>query len=181
MSLFVSTTGTDVEVPELGISIIHPTTDQDLLGQFSSDEISKAFSLTAAIVSGALVWRKIAAGVIQTPSNYDSDWAEVAELNTGTGVSADRIVTFKDLLTTTTLSKSGRIAAGGFTGTPRKATVTFATAFPNTNYTITVLGADGRSFIYESKLAASFVINAQANAALSGEVHWQAQADGESV
>jgi len=177
MSLFVSTTGTDVEVPELGISIIHPTTDQDLLDQFSSDEISKAFSLTAAIVSGALVWRKIAAGVIQTPSSYDSDWAEVAELNTGTGSSADRVVTFKNLITT----KAGRIAAGGFTGNPRKATVTFATAFPNTNYTITVLGADGRSFIYESKLAASFVINTQANAALSGEVHWQAQADGESV
>jgi len=79
------------------------------------------------------------------------------------------------------LTKSGRVAAGSFAGNPKKATVTFGVAFPNTNYNVTVTGADGRSWIYESKLVGSFVINTQANAVLTGEVHWQAQADGESL
>lgn len=79
------------------------------------------------------------------------------------------------------LIKTGRVAAATFTGTPRKATVTLGTAFPNTNYNVTVTGSDGRSWIIESKLAGSFVINSQANTALTGEVGWQAIQDGETV
>ena len=79
------------------------------------------------------------------------------------------------------LVKAGRIAAGSFAGNPKKATVTFATVFPSAAYTISLIGADGRTFIYETKAAGSFVINSQANAALTGEVHWQAIQDGESV
>lgn len=77
--------------------------------------------------------------------------------------------------------KSGRLANTAFTGTPRTATVTLGTAFPNTNYTIQISGTDVRSWSWESKLAGSFVINSNANQALTGEVHWFAISDGESV
>jgi hypothetical protein len=78
--------------------------------------------------------------------------------------------------------KAGIVLAAAFAGNPKKATVTFATPFPSSNYTITILGtADSRGWTYESKLAGSFVINANASAALSGEVSWQAIMVGESV
>lgn len=77
--------------------------------------------------------------------------------------------------------KSGVIPAASFTGTPRKATLTFGTAFPNTNYQVVVLGADGRFWSYESQLAASIVLNSNAAAALTGPVFWIAMNTGESV
>lgn len=75
--------------------------------------------------------------------------------------------------------KSGRVEFGSFSGNPKKSTVTFTTAFPNTNYNVNITGADGRTWVIENKLAGSFVINSQANQALTGDVHWKAQLDGE--
>ena len=78
------------------------------------------------------------------------------------------------------LYKAGSVAAVSFTGTPRVATVTLGTAFPSTSYAVTVTGTDGRSWKITNILAGSFVINSQANAALTGPVYWQAIFIGES-
>lgn len=77
--------------------------------------------------------------------------------------------------------KAGTVAAGSFTGNPKKATVTFAAAFPDTNYAIVITGADARSWTWESKAAGSFVINANANAALTGNTDWIAIYNGETL
>jgi hypothetical protein len=76
--------------------------------------------------------------------------------------------------------KAGVVSSGTFTGSPKKATVTFTTAFPSTSYAISIAGTDARYFTYESLLAGSFVISANANQALTGNVHWQAIATGEA-
>lgn len=180
MGLYVSTTGTNVIITELGITLTHPTTDYDLSGQFSAEEIRGATSLTSSIGSGVLTWKKTSGGPTEAAADYDPDWMEAEELNLGSGASADRVVTFKDLPSLAAIKiKAGRVLAGTFAGNPKKATVTFTTAFPSTNYTVNVTGADARSWTIESKAAGSFVINANANAALTGEVMWQAQIDGE--
>lgn len=94
MGLFVTTTGTDVSVPELGITIVHPTTDFNVTGQFSAEEIKGAASLTTAIQNGTLIWRRVAAGANQVAADYDSDFAEVEELSAGAGSSVnDTLVT----------------------------------------------------------------------------------------
>lgn len=77
--------------------------------------------------------------------------------------------------------KAGRVASGTFAGSPKKATVTFTTAFPSANYAVTITGADARVFTIESKVAGSFVINANANTALTGDVNWVAFLDGEQA
>jgi hypothetical protein len=77
------------------------------------------------------------------------------------------------------ITKNNAIANTSFTGTPRKATVTFTTAFPNTNYSVVITGEDLRSWTIESKLAGSFVINTNSNAALTGATYWQATSYGE--
>jgi len=86
-----------------------------------------------------------------------------------------------DGISGTRIFKAGGIAGASFTGAPRKATVTFGTAFPNTNYSIHITGANSRSWSWESKTVNGFVINANANAALSGEVTWTCTSYGETV
>jgi len=77
-------------------------------------------------------------------------------------------------------NKAGTVAAGSFAGSPKKFTVTFGVAFASAAYAISITGTDARTFTWESKLAGSFVINTNANTALTGNVDWQAVVTGES-
>jgi hypothetical protein len=75
--------------------------------------------------------------------------------------------------------KHGTVAAGSFSGNPKKYTVTFATAFADTSYAVNLTGLDSRIWTIESVAAGSFVINTNANTALTGNVHWHAGKIGE--
>jgi len=176
MGLFVSTTGVDVSIPELGIVILDPTVDFDLPAQFSAEEIQHAKTLTDRILDGTLVWRKVAAGAVQTPSNYDPEYYEISEENTGTGRYEDRSPVFGDLLK----DKSGRVLPASFAGNPKKAAVVFASAFPDNNYAVNITGLDGRVWLPEAVLLGGFVINSQANLAPIQIVYWTAIYQGES-
>ena len=79
------------------------------------------------------------------------------------------------------VTKAGSVVNTSFTGNPKKATVTFSTAFANTNYAITVTGEDARSWTVENKVAGSFVISANSNTALAGTTYWIATAYGETT
>lgn len=105
--------------------------------------------------------------------------ANATQLVSGFFSSADK--TKFDGISGARIVKSGVISAASFTGAPRKATITFGTAFLNANYSVMVLGGNARSWSFESKVAASVVINANANAALSQDVLWIALDHGESV
>lgn len=74
--------------------------------------------------------------------------------------------------------KAGVVASGSFTGNPKKATVTFTTAFATTGYSITITGVNARTWTYESKTTGGFTINANANANLTGDVSWKAAQSG---
>lgn len=77
-------------------------------------------------------------------------------------------------------TKSNAIANTSFTGNPKKATVTYTTAFPNTNYGITITGDDARSWTIESKATTGFTINSNSNIGLAGTTYWHAIAYGEA-
>lgn len=78
--------------------------------------------------------------------------------------------------------KAGSVAAASFTGTPRKATITFATAFPDGNYRVAAIGQDGRVWSVDAgRTASSFVLNSNSNTALTGPVDWIAIYDGETL
>jgi hypothetical protein len=77
-------------------------------------------------------------------------------------------------------TKAGSVANTTFAGNPKKATVTFSTAFSNTSYAIVITGEDARSWTIESKVAGSFVINANSNTSLAGTTYWIATAYGET-
>lgn len=73
--------------------------------------------------------------------------------------------------------KSGVVLSTSFTGNPKKATVTFSSAFA-ADYSIKMAGRDARTWTYENKTSSGFTINANANTALTGEVSWEAAAIG---
>jgi hypothetical protein len=69
--------------------------------------------------------------------------------------------------TTGASSKSGLVSLGSFSGDPKKASVTFATAYPDTSYVIVLSSStDGTRSICpatESKTASGFTINLHTN------------------
>jgi hypothetical protein len=71
-------------------------------------------------------------------------------------------------------TKSGIVAAGSFSGNPKKYTVVFGTNFSDTNYSILIDGIDARSWTYEVKTVSGFIIDANANQTLTSEVSWHA-------
>jgi hypothetical protein len=83
--------------------------------------------------------------------------------------------------------KAGRVLNASFSGTPRKATVTFGTAFADANYAVTctpVTGVSGAGYTIriESQTAAGFTIN-MGTSSITGmiQVNWAAIKDGEST
>jgi hypothetical protein len=79
-----------------------------------------------------------------------------------------------------TSNKTGKLIPGDFAGNPKKATVTFITAYPNTSYGIvlSVSTANDRSFVasYENKLVGGFTVNLGTNnIANLAEVSWETE------
>jgi hypothetical protein len=65
------------------------------------------------------------------------------------------------------------VLATAFAGNPLKATVTFTTSLPSTNYSITISSADVRVWTFSNRTTAGFVINSNSAQSLTGEVAWQ--------
>jgi hypothetical protein len=84
-------------------------------------------------------------------------------------------------------TKSGKVLAASFGSNPKKATITFATAFADANYSVTltpVISVNGTTYApnIESQTAAGFVINMGANNIGSLiQVNWTAVKNGESA
>ena len=77
-------------------------------------------------------------------------------------------------------TKAGSIAYTAFGGTPYSASVTFSTAFPNTNFAVVITGEDARIWTIESKTASGFTVNSNSNTAVTGTAYWTCTAYGEN-
>lgn len=80
------------------------------------------------------------------------------------------------------VTKAGVVVGADFSGSPKIAAVTFATAFTDSTYVISICGTDGRTYTYdyETKTPTGFIINSNAAAVILGEVSWVAMASGET-
>jgi Protein of unknown function (DUF2793) len=117
---------------------------------------------------------------INTSNN--SEWVAIS-VATGAAV-------WKETTDSATLlqSKSGKVLMATFTGTPKKATVTFTTPFADANYSATVtpvITTSGTLYTpnIESQLAGSFIINMGTGSGLGSlvQVNWSAIKNGESA
>ncbi len=76
--------------------------------------------------------------------------------------------------------KSGIVAFGSFSGSPKKATVTFGAAFADANYSISIIGINNRVWTVESVVAGSFIINSNSGTAPTGNTYWTCVKNGEN-
>lgn len=157
MSLFVSTVSSNVVVPELGITLTHPTVNFQVDAQFSSEEIKKANSLTYAIQAGTLTWKYTSTGTIQNATSYDADTVEIEQEKTGYGI--DTVAAYTLAATTISL-KIGDNDRLFFSGTVVGQIINLPIAtgaplgleysiFNNGNKSITVNNQDG-TFLFTS-------------------------------
>jgi len=79
------------------------------------------------------------------------------------------------------LIKAGVISASLFSGNPLSVTASFVIPFANTNYAVTIIGGDNRSWTAEFISASNFTISSNSNQALTDYVRWTAIGTGESV
>lgn len=77
-------------------------------------------------------------------------------------------------------TRSGVVAPGDFSGSPKTATVTFSTALPTSNYSISISSEDSRFWTFENKTEHGFTINANADASLISSVTYIAIEHGEN-
>jgi hypothetical protein len=119
---------------------------------------------TATIIGNALISNATAANAVSASYALTASFA----LNGGGGGGGLQ-------------TKAGSVANSSFGGSPLSASIIFSTAFPNTNYAITVTGEDARSWTIENKLSGSFIINSNSSVGLTGNTYWTATAYGESA
>ena len=145
MGLFISTTGTNVSIPELGITFVNPTSLFQVDLQFSSDEVRAATSLTTAINSGSLAWRKVGSGAAEVPSSYDPDFLNTEQEALGPGDPLDVSPRWRDFnaleafeSANTTKNNNTFSQMGGMTITPPEAgsyQVLFSTSLSSSSNT----------------------------------------------
>ena len=161
------------------------------LGGITGDhELDSVTSHTAFNTNGDIIVTNSGAELrcknVSVQGTLDNSIAGTVNLDSGcffnatTGTITDRV--FGHAL----LQKAGTVVAASFTGSPRTATVTFATAFLDANYAVSLVPAvsvSGKKFApqIESKVAGSFVIDLGTNKVTDLiSVEWIAMAHGES-
>ena len=75
-------------------------------------------------------------------------------------------------VTSSTTAKSGIVSNTTWTGSPLNYQVVFTSAFPNTNYSVTVTGGDARVWTIESVTVNGFIINSNSNTGLLYPTYW---------
>ena len=75
-------------------------------------------------------------------------------------------------VTSSTTAKSDVVSNSTWTGTPLNYQVIFTSAFPNTNYSVTVTGGDARVWTVESVTVNGFIINSNSNTGLLYSTYW---------
>ena len=68
--------------------------------------------------------------------------------------------------------KAGTVRGPQFTGNPKTYIVTFTTPYSSIFYSINITGESNRSYTFESKTSAGFVINTNANSSFTDFVDW---------
>jgi hypothetical protein len=91
------------------------------------------------------------------------------------GLDPKEVVNVEYILAVTGVSLSGKVLNTAFSGSPKKVTITLTPALPTTNYSVAISGVDVRAWTVESQTLNNFIINANANLGLTGDVRWQLQ------
>jgi hypothetical protein len=135
----------------------------------ASYSVSSSYAGTASVLIGSINNATYAVSASWASSSISSTSASYASASTSASY-------YK----MTPAIKSGKLINTAFVGSPLTCSYTFSSSYPNTNYSVAIIGGDNRAWTLEQVSASSFTISTNSTVALTDYVYWISMATGES-
>jgi hypothetical protein len=169
-----------ITFPATGINATYTVGVNDYLIDITGNTITVTLPTAVGVNGKNYVIKNRGTGVVTvaTTSSQTIDGANSKSLNNNDGIEIISdgsnwiIAAGTGTATSSTTAKSGIVSNTTWTGTPLNYQVSFTSAFPNTNYSVTVTGGDARSWTVESVTVNGFIINSNSNTGLLYPTYW---------
>jgi hypothetical protein len=169
-----------ITFPSTGVTSSYLIKENDYLIDVTGNTVTVTLPTAVGINGKNYVVKNSGTGVVtvNTTSGQTIDNSESKTLsyNDSLEINSDGtnwiVVAGVGSVVNSTTTKSGVVSNSTFTGTPLNYQVVFTSAFPNTNYSVTVTGGDGRVWTVESVTVNGFIINSNSNTGLLYPTYW---------
>jgi len=169
-----------VTFPATGINTTYTVGVNDYLVDITGNTITVTLPTAIGVNGKNYVIKNRGMGVVTvaTTSSQTIDGANSKSLNNNDGIEIISdgsnwiIAAGTGTVTSSTTAKSGIVSNSTWTGTPLNYQVSFTSAFPSSNYSVTVTGGDARVWTVESVTVNGFIINSNSNTGLLYPTYW---------
>jgi hypothetical protein len=169
-----------ITYPLTGINESYSVGENDYLIDVTGNTITVTLPTAVGVNGKNYVIKNRGTGVVTvaTTSSQTIDGVNTKTLNNNDSIEVISdgsnwiIAAGTGTVTSSTTAKSGVVSNTTLTGTPLNYQVTFTSAFPNTNYSVTVTGGDARVWTVESITVNGFIINSNSNTGLLYPTYW---------
>jgi predicted ATP-dependent Lon-type protease len=169
-----------ITFPLTGISVTYLVKEEDYLIDVTGNTVTVTLPTAVGVNGKNYVIKNRGTGVVTvaTTSSQTIDGANTKSLNNNDSIEVISdgnnwiIAAGTGTATSSTTAKSGIVSNTTWTGTPLNYQVSFTSAFPNTNYSVTVTGGDARVWTVESVTVNGFIINSNSNTGLLYPTYW---------
>ena len=166
--------------PATGIDANYTVGTNDYLIDITGNTITVTLPTAVGVNGKNYVIKNRGTGVVtvETTSSQTIDGANTKSLNNNDSIEVISdgsnwiIAAGTGTVTSSTTAKSGIVSNTTWTGTPLNYQVSFTSAFPSTNYSVTVTGGDARSWTVESVTVNGFIVNSNSNTGLLYSTYW---------
>jgi hypothetical protein len=169
-----------ITFPSTGINTTYTVGVNDYLIDVTGNTITVTLPTAVGVNGKNYVIKNRGTGVVtvSTTSSQTIDGANSKSLNNNDSIEVISdgsnwiIAAGTGTATSSTTAKSGIVSNTTFTGTPLNYQVSFTSAFPSSNYSVTVTGGDARVWTVESITVNGFIINSNSNTGLLYPTYW---------
>ena len=169
-----------ITFPLTGINTTYTVRDDDYLIDITGNTITVTLPTAVGFSGKNYVVKNRGEGVVTvgTTSSQTIDGSSTKTLNNNDSIEVVSdgsnwiIAAGTGTVTSSTTAKSGIVSNTTWTGTPLNYQVSFTSAFPSTNYSVTVTGGDARVWTIESRSTTGFIINSNSNTGLLYPTYW---------
>lgn len=169
-----------ITFPLTGITATYLVKEEDYLIDVTGNTVTVTLPTAVGVNGQNYVIKNRGTGVVTvaTTSSQTIDGANTKSLNNNDSIEVISdgsnwiIAAGTGTVTSSTTAKSGIVSNTTWTGSPLNYQVVFTSAFPNTNYSVTVTGGDARVWTVESVTANGFIINSNSNTGLLYPTYW---------
>ena len=169
-----------ITFPATGINATYTVGVNDYLIDITGNTITVTLPTAVGVNGKNYVIKNRGTDVVtvETTSSQTIDGVSTKSLNNNDGIEIISdgsnwiIAAGTGTVTSSTTAKSGIVSNTTWTGTPLNYQVSFTSAFPSSNYSVTITGGDARSWTVESVTVNGFIVNSNSNTGLLYSTYW---------